>query len=318
MSTENIETENLQEKLETKKAVKKAVKKPTKKTKKSNKKSTKKKTASSKSASNKTKTKKVKKKVESKKTKSKKIEQQMIKPAKPMEPKVSQGQRALSMSEDFLSKQISDNKVVTEKVWKWGGLALLVLSIYLSAMVSSVENVFFDTEGIATVVANEIDISLPGHLAAFESDLISTAPENTKSMVSNIAKILPELNSVAKEKINSVVDIMPVFKTELNDAIKAYFAENQEEMKSFVETHSEQEFANYFMDDLLATVSLSIDDKLKSEGGMETVKSLSLSRLVKLNSHLGYLAEKNRYELTEKEKLQRRTIVSWAKLLGNL
>ena len=311
MSTENIDIESLKKEPKTKKVSKKN----TTKKEITKKEATEKKAVKAKKA---TKNKTVKSK-----SKKKAVEKKIAK-SEIVEPKVlGKNSSQSSSSDQFLSdqfpaEQVEKNKALTEKVWKWGGLGLLVLAIYLSAMVSSIKNVLFDTEGIATIVASEIDTSLPNHFATFETGLIESAPENTKSLVSNITKLLPELSSVAKEKINSVVDIMPVFKEELNETIKVYFAENQEDMKSFVETHSEEEFANYFMDDLLATVSLSIDEKLKSEGGLESVKSLSLDRLIKLNSHLGYLAEKNRFELTEQEQLQRRAIVSWTKLLQNL
>ena len=105
-----------------------------------------------------------KKKASSKKAKTKKAEQKNVKSKEEIiEPKVMQSnlssEKGLdkNLSDDFLSKQIESNKALTQKVWKWGGLGLLVLAIYLSAMISSIKKVVFDTEGIATIVANEID-----------------------------------------------------------------------------------------------------------------------------------------------------------------
>ena len=45
---------------------------------------------------------------------------------------------------------------------------------------------------------------------------------------------------------------------------------------------------------------------------------MSLNRLVGLNNYLNSLADKNRFDLTEDEQLQRRAIVSWVKLFENL
>ena len=185
-------------------------------------------------------------------------------------------------------------------------------------MVSSIRNVIFDTQGIATIVANEIDVNLPSQLAVIESSLIQTAPENSKKLVSNIKAIAPEINVKAKESINHVIAMMPTLREDLSGAIEAYFVENKEDMKSFVEGHSEQEFASYFMDDLLATLSLRFEEELKSEGGFDAIKSMSLKRLTSLNNHLNSLANKNRFDLTQDEQLQRRAIVSWVKLLENL
>lgn len=224
----------------------------------------------------------------------------------------------VKQTESFLLSEIERNKELTKKTWKWGSVAVVVLALYLTAILSSVRSVVFDSEGIAAIVSNEIDRKLPEQLSAVENTLIADAPENASNLILAILSTLPNVRKQGQQVIDEVYTSIPLLGEEVTSTIKAYMAENGDELRDFAQTHSEQEFATYFMDELTANIMLDLDLHLKQNGekkGLGAVKELSLSRLVALNTYLEKLANTGRFDLSERELLERRTLVTWLKIL---
>lgn len=227
----------------------------------------------------------------------------------------------LEMTESFLKAEVERNRLATRQIWQWGSVAVLVLALYFTAILSSVRSVVFDSDGIAAILSNELDKKLPEQLAVLERALISQAPINARTFIQTILGYLPSIREEGQNSIEEITSTIPMLGEEVNSTIKAYIADNRESIQEFANTHSEQEFAMFFMDDLFAHVVLDIDNKLKQAGeaeGWNGVKSISLKRLVALNTYLEKLANTGRFDLTEKEQLERRTIVTWVKFLDSL
>lgn len=222
------------------------------------------------------------------------------------------------LTDAFLVAETERNIEIAKKTWRWGSVAVVVLAIYFTTLISSVRSVVFDADGIAAILSSELDKKLPEQLGMLEGALIAQAPSNARNLVSEITKVLPRVRVEGQNAIEEVSNSIPLLGEEVTSAIKAYVADNREAIQDFAKTHSEQEFANYFMSDLFAHVILDVDTKLKQAGepgGWNAVKAVSLKRLVALNNYLERLANTGRFDLSEEEQLQRRTIVTWIKLL---
>ena len=221
-------------------------------------------------------------------------------------------------TESFLLSEIESNKLIAKKTWTYGAIGVVVLALYFATMLSSVRSVVFDTAGIAAIMTSELDKKLPEQLANIENSLIAQAPQNSSNLVLAILSILPNVRKQGEHVIEEVYSSIPLMGEEITSAIKAYTADNKESIREFAKTHSEQEFAAYFMDELFANVMLDLDLHIKRQGearGFGAVKDLSLKRLIALNSYLEKFAKTSRFDLTEKEQLERRALVTWLKIL---
>lgn len=222
------------------------------------------------------------------------------------------------MTESFLIAETQRNFDMAKKTWRYGFVAVGILSVYFIVLLSSIRSTIFDTDGIAAIIANEVDERVPLQIKNFETTMIAQAPDSANEVVELIMEYIPRVREEGQNAIEEVYSSIPFLSEEISSTIRVYMSENRTELKEFAETHSEQEFAMFLMNDIFSHVVADLDAKLKKNGeahGWDAVKSVALHRIVALNNYLEKLANTGRYELNDNEQLQRRTIATWVKML---
>ena len=221
---------------------------------------------------------------------------------------------------EYLIEATKKNKAQLLKIWIIGGILVLFVAGYLYWMVTSLQNTILRPEPLAQVIVGQLDTAAPEYFKSARVALKDKAPEAADLVREQIMNLFPVLRSMGEEGIQKVLELIPAFQSELEDAINAHFVSKGDDIKAFYLAHEDSNTAKNVMDDLMAgfvdELYQGYLDSSSKEGGALNVKNSSLQMLRNISIELEQLSNKSPAELTKDERLQRRTIVSWIHALN--
>jgi hypothetical protein len=221
---------------------------------------------------------------------------------------------------EFLQQETKRIKRRVFATWFLGGALVVGVGVYLTWLYGALTSVFLDPMTLAATISGTVSEHAPEYVRNVEEEIKDQAPTLSANVSSQVTTLLPKIRQKGEAQVDHVLATMPTLKTELADVIQAYIVENEKELKDFYSSHSEEEFATYFLQNIKTQLTRGFEEHLRQESGLglSDVKSLSLARLTEINNYLVELRNKSRYRMTRSEALQRRVIATWLELLSEM
>lgn len=197
----------------------------------------------------------------------------------------------------------------------WVGLIFAVaLAVYMGVILKMVRE-FTDPTLIAQNLSYHIEQFVPKLLAEAEEQLISQAPVMAASVSDTFVETVPKMRTFAEEQIATVhKDFIPYLSLEFQDIIRAYFADNSDELKAFADLHKgdPEAAANAFAATMLDELAIELGERLEIEADGRDANYFKRNLLYSLESidaHLATLSE-NPQSLDHRHQLQRKIIAA--------
>ncbi len=187
-----------------------------------------------------------------------------------------------------------------------GVLVFVMLLGYFGWLLRFVSTELLDSETLATITVGVVEDNINSYVKNIEAEVKNQAPHVAKDSVEQIKAVFPAFRLMIQSEFEDSSKLIPVLKSESQDAVRGFVRENASEIKALFEAHKEGEFAERALD---ATFKQLVSDLDKSGLNIREFNVSSLRLLTQLRDQMAVLAAKSPSEMTEMELKKARLIV---------
>lgn len=221
---------------------------------------------------------------------------------------------------DFLSTEIARQKKQTRRTWLIGIPVLFFVMGYMTWMSYKMKTLVFVPEHIALFIAQGLDREAPRVIADTERQIIASAPVVARTLNNELHVMISDLESIGTRQVDAVHSMLPHIDSATKKAINDYFSERGDEVKNTYELHGSDQFASEIVRTILKNVNEDLNARIQLPYDGTVARgpaAVSLAFLSKIHERIDTLASKNIRTMTERERLERRVILSWANAVGS-
>lgn len=221
----------------------------------------------------------------------------------------------------FFEQEIARHEKATRKTWLGGLLSAALVAAYMAGLLAFVRSVL-DPPMAAAMLANELEESLPSVVYETEAALEAQAPVLANAFSAKLSEGMTLARKEAEQQIDFSYQVMlPAIGEEFSIAIHEYVEAHAGDIEEFYRTQTGEGFAESFVQALVDDVMADIDREMAAQcggRGMEQVRAQSLDVMQQIHDALVALRGKDTAKMTRSERLQRRLIVHWIRVLEEL
>jgi hypothetical protein len=221
----------------------------------------------------------------------------------------------------FLKKQIIGNRKSTEITWFVGLILTVLVVCYMSGLLYLVRGILVPATA-ARMIAQNIEGNIPAMMSEIELSVKGQAAPLADTCSKMAMAYLPKLREEAENQIDlTYQQWLPLLREEIRSTVHVYVVEHKDELQEIYATQKEPGFAKVFIDELADKLAKDLNNRLCAEQpghDLNYVRKFSLNYLMDVNEQLSNLIKMKASEMTRSERLQRRMIVSWTRVIDEL
>ncbi|NQT94722.1 MAG: hypothetical protein HQ559_18340 [Lentisphaerae bacterium] len=222
---------------------------------------------------------------------------------------------------DFFENEVATTSRKARMTWIVGLLLVALLAVYLGG-VSLLIRGMLEPRTAARMIAMQAEETIPQLLLETEVGLQAQAPFLADSLSKQLMKAMPALREEAERQIDATYEeVLPHLRAELGVTLHQYVEAHDEEIRDFYDAQKVEGFEHAFLDAVVDDTLAALDKEImmKSEGrGIDHAITAALAGLTDIDGQLNTLLVKGEDEMTRSERLQRRLIVSWLRVVEDL
>lgn len=222
------------------------------------------------------------------------------------------------MSEDenqkliaFVEEQANKARRGVTTTYLLGIVAAVIIGGYLS-FILYMEQTFLNPQNLAYLIRLEAEAGMPQLIRDTEDAIVEKARSGAQSLSDEFIELVPRINAAGKEQIDIAhKEQIPFLSDEFSLIVEEYINLNGEELATFAEAHSSQEFANHFTKEMMAELHRQLDARMAEEYGGRGVayfKENIMDAIVAMDYTVSDLLTKDPNDMNRRERLQRRLL----------
>ena len=199
------------------------------------------------------------------------------------------------------------------------GLALFLFAIgYLTALLALIQGML-DPKITACMVAQRLDAALPAMMLEAEASLRNLAPAAAEALSARAMEAMSEVREEAERQIDLTYEqVLPLMEIELRQTVRAHVDAHADEIRNFYRVHQQPDFPDQFLQAIAQDAMSSLDRA--SGGGFAARRpgyfaDAVLQALATVNAQIETLRDKPTEQMDRSERLQRRLIVAWLRVI---
>ncbi|MGF1451013.1 MAG: hypothetical protein ACFB21_02930 [Opitutales bacterium] len=212
----------------------------------------------------------------------------------------------------FLQDEIKKAKRGVTMTYSFGLIVCLILGGYMAWALYNLNQTVLDPEQLAMFIGDSAEEQVPGLVSELENYLIDTADDQAEELSNRFLELAPQIFAAARNQIDATYqEDLPLISAEFSTIIREYLRENEEALKAFAEANSNEEFAEFFISELMAELETQLNAWMAEEfegRDLSYVQENIRLAMMAMNEKLEELIEKPVEELTRQERMQRRIL----------
>lgn len=211
----------------------------------------------------------------------------------------------------FVQEEIKKAKRGIATSYGFGIVMILILAGYMSFALYQL-NTALEPTMLAGLIGNTAEEATPDLVEQLETLLVESADDQAELLGRQITERVPEVFALARESIDAThTEYLPALSAEFSSALEEYIHANSDELKAFADSHTDEEFASYFVDSMMEELELRLDEwmQINFEGrDLDFVQENIRVSLLAMDETVTELLETEPENLTYRQHLQRRVL----------
>lgn len=212
---------------------------------------------------------------------------------------------------DFLNEETIRTRRGVSMTYSLGIVASILVAGYMFFILKFV-NEAIEPRTLAGFVGMQAEETLPKVIENTEQALVGQANELAEQTSRDFIRLVPKFREQGVDFMDRALNEgIPYLSTEFSTIISDYIDANADELKEFADSHSNDEFATFFTEELVAELTKQLDQHLALQFDGRSIDyfhdNLTLS-LMAMDQTLNELLNANPEDLDRRQRLQRRLL----------
>lgn len=212
----------------------------------------------------------------------------------------------------YLLRELQSTSRQIKKTFWFGAASVLIILAYSIWVYSALVGDLLNPDTLSTLIVSEVEIQAPVVLENLRLETEAQIPGIIADLKKKVFSETKAVRFAVDTHVEAVLEVMPVLRQEMEEGFQVYFDENREELAAFAETHSDEQFVDYFVSEIGSEIASQVEQAFERHS---EIKTDSLAQLTMFNSEISSIASKNRFRMSEHEQLKRRVYASWLRVL---
>jgi hypothetical protein len=196
-----------------------------------------------------------------------------------------------------------------------GGFAVFVFFYLWTFVYEPFKSVVLNPENLGRAVVYSLDENVPVMLEDLEASLTEKAPGLAEKSARDIRSLIPLIGEQGVEHVDVLVNTLSTLDSVTISLTDLYFDTYGDQLRDYIRKYGRENFVEKFADDIISAVVGELEEvfELQNRNANDDYVNLILG----VASEIERLAEKDSFNMTLAERLQRRLIVAWTHYLAD-
>lgn len=221
---------------------------------------------------------------------------------------------------EFIAAETRENYRCARITWIIGLVVTLLVGIYMCGIKYYVGELILNPQVAAQVIRDQVqNAAIPALIGGLEDSLKQQATPLANALSRELMARMSLVRTEAENQIKLTHhQFLPLMREEIRSVIHAYVTENEVVLKELYADQKVEGFAKLYIEQLTAEITSDIERMIGETtnlNGIAGAESKALTYLQNVEGGLDTILSKPDAELSRSEKLQRRLIVAWVRIV---